>query len=64
MIVINSSNNYQNQMVEKLKRIKDKNHKNNDAIMKCQIFYEEKKEKNLNKLIEKMIHKSDILESF
>ena len=49
-------------MTEKLQRIKDKNTKNNDAIVKCQQFFEEKTEKNLNKLVEKMIHKSDVLE--
>lgn len=47
-----------------MQKITNKNNKNNDVIVKCQLYHEEKKERNLNKLIEKMVHKSDVLESF
>lgn len=50
-------------MSEKIQKIIDKNSKNNEAQIKCHQFLEEKKEKNLNKLIEKMIHKTDVIES-
>lgn len=50
-------------MSEKIKKIRDNNNKNREAQIKCQIFHEDKKEKIMNNLIEKMIHKSDVLES-
>ena len=53
--VMNSTNNYQNYMAEKMEKIKNKNKKNQEAIVKCNIYHEEKKEKN--------IHKSDVLQS-